>query len=88
MARRAHNAEISKFNSYPVQPFSSELAQQAEQVPVKDKVADSNSALGAILNGSVAQLARAPVSKTEGWGFKSLLVCHFLGVSLLNGGVD
>ena len=24
----------------------------------------------------VAQLARAPVSKTGGWGFKSLLACH------------
>ena len=28
---------------------------------------------------SVAQLARAPVSKTGGWGFESLHSCHALG---------
>ena len=27
----------------------------------------------------VAQLARAPVSKTGGWGFKSLLACQCSG---------
>ena len=27
-------------------------------------------------NRSVAQLARASVSKTEGWGFNSLLACQ------------
>ena len=29
----------------------------------------------------VAQLARAPVSKTGGWGFKSLLACHSAAIA-------
>ena len=33
---------------------------------------------------SVAQLARAPVSKTGGWGFESLRSCQILGKKMLN----
>lgn len=33
--------------------------------------------------GSVAQLRRAPVTKTGSWGFKSLLIPSLIGQSLV-----
>ncbi len=33
----------------------------------------------AMAERGVAQLARAPVSKTGGWGFETLHPCHFSG---------
>ena len=57
--------------------FTSSPAYEGPAAPVQAVAWLSGDALCALACRSVAQLARAPVSKTGGCGFDSLHSCHF-----------
>ena len=77
-AAGAAGAILASRRPPPGSPRELALECRAGTCPASDTVTLASDTKGRAVQRAVAQFGRAPVSKTGGWGFESLLPCSFV----------